>query len=715
MRVAIVGAGQDVEYHVKSCRAFAGAELVGIADPSAAKAEECAARYGIRHTYRSTSTLLAEGRPDVVHVVAPPIARRDAVSALLDAGCHVLVETPLALSLEEAEGLFAIAARRGVMLCPVHSQLFEPPTLRAADVLASGTLGPVVQVEGHCRVNACEPALTEYPEPNVLPWAYGLPGGVHQAFLSQPLSVLLPWIGQIRSVVVKQRSTGVLPQRLPDEIDVLLDGERANGRLTLSVGAMSQTRSFRVHCANGIVDVDLDAMTAVVRRAAHPARDGWKRVSRAMASVRAFGSGRSRPAHGTMSLAHAFYRAIESNGPLPVSRERALDVVRAMDDVCARIASRSLRHEPLTPDASLPGNGPRVLVTGGTGLVGTALVWMLGTRGYRVRVLARKLARVERLVGLGAEIHWGDVADIESFDRAFDGCDLVVHLAAGTSGSPRDAETATLQGTRNLLELCRRHRPKRVVYISSCSVYGVADYTAGRQVVEDAPLERFPERRGPYSAAKQRAEAYVTSYMATGGSQMVVLRPGTVIGPSGKAFTPMMGLSRGSTYMVIGAGGLELPLVYVDNLADAIVLCLQKEEAAGQIFNVVDPERIDKRRYVDRVIRRIEPGARVFYLPYAALYAVTWLQEVACGLVGRRPVLTRYRLATSQRRVTYDSGKIVSLLGWMPPVPLEEALERLVAADSPYGDAAAPGEPLPVDVTRRDDAAPLRAESRSAH
>jgi hypothetical protein len=79
-----------------------------------------------------------------------------------------------------------------------------------------------------------------------------------------------------------------------------------------------------------------------------------------------------------------------------------------------------------------------------------------------------------------------------------------------------------------------------------------------------------------------------------------------------------------------------------------------------------------------RVIRRIDAGARVVYLPYSLLYGLTWLQEIAFGLLKRRPVLTRYRLAASQNSVRYDSSKIAGI-GWKPRLPLAEALERLVA------------------------------------
>jgi nucleoside-diphosphate-sugar epimerase len=325
----------------------------------------------------------------------------------------------------------------------------------------------------------------------------------------------------------------------------------------------------------------------------------------------------------------------------------------------------------------------RVLVTGGTGFIGKATVRRLLSKGYRVRVLARASANVDPIVAMGAEVIRGDVADAVTFGRAFEGCDFIVHLAAGTSGSREDSESATLRGTRTLLDLVERHKPKRLVYMSSCSVYGVADYEANTRVSETATLERFPERRGIYSASKQQAESYVAEYMKKGDVPVVILRPGSVYGPGSDLYSGMMGLAIGSTYVVIGNGGFVLPFVHVDNVASAIAKCLENDEANGEIFNVVDPETITKRVYIDRVIRRVDAQARVIYVPYWIFYGITWAQEVAFTLLGRRPTLTRYRLTSSQKNVVFDGRKITARLGWKPVLSLSEGLEQLVTPVQP--------------------------------
>ena len=661
MRVAIVGAGKTTVDHVRFSQAYQGARIVGIADTDLTRAEAYISNSGIERAYSSTSEMLLQAKPDVVHVVTPPLTHYGVAREILAASCHAVVETPLGLNLAEAEALYELAEQRGVQLCPIHNHLFDTCLKEANALMKAGRLGRVLNVESYFGINTNTAAFREYPRPNVLPWLYELPGGPYQNFLPHALYVLLEYTGAPRTMTVMHQSTGALPRNLPDEIRILVDGEQATGIVTVSFAAKPHLHFIRVYGTEGMMEVDFNTMTTTVRAVSSPPKaaqgvtynldDSWQKSRSTLKNAFQFVTGKLRPDDGVMNLIHAFYDTVAKGALPPVSKGSALAVVRTMDAVFEQLGYAPLKHEVLVPVRSTQRSGPRVLVTGGSGFLGKALVRRLVADGYHVRVLARKLSNVDVVHDLGAEVYWGDVADPESFGAAMTGCDMVVHLAAGTSGSEKDSQTATLHGTCNLLDLSRQHTPKRLVYISSCSVYAIADYSSNALVPETASLERFPERRGSYSASKLQAEGYVTEWMKSSGVPTTILRPGTIYGPGGEMYTPMLGFSLGSIYIVIGTGSFILPFVYVDNLVDAIVLSLEKEGAADQIFNVVDPEDLNKRAYMDRVIRRVSPETRVVYLPYSILYGITWLQERACELMKRRPVLSCYRLASSQKSV----------------------------------------------------------------
>ena len=321
----------------------------------------------------------------------------------------------------------------------------------------------------------------------------------------------------------------------------------------------------------------------------------------------------------------------------------------------------------------------KVLVTGGTGFLGKRLTVRLLAEGYSVRVLARKFSNIEPLIELGVEIVFGDVGDKASLEVALKGVDLVVHAAAGTSGNTKDCEIGTILGTRNVLDVCKAGRIRKLVYMSSCSVYGVVDYKTNQVVTEKSSLERFPCLRGDYSASKQQAETLVTEAIKSGDFPIVVLRPGMIYGPGGVVYTPMIGLSvANNIFFIFGNGKLTLPLVYVDNVVDAILQSMICSSADNQIFNVVDAERITKKLYMQQLIKKLYPKSYILYLPYSLLYCLTWAQEKACRILRRTPFLTTYRLISSQKQIRYDTSKIESTIRWKPRVAFNQAVAEIV-------------------------------------
>ena len=321
----------------------------------------------------------------------------------------------------------------------------------------------------------------------------------------------------------------------------------------------------------------------------------------------------------------------------------------------------------------------KVLVTGATGFLGQRLAKRLVTDGYQVRALARRHSNVGALMKLGAEIAFGDLADQSSVVAAVKGVDVVVHAGAGTSGTAKDSDTATVQGTRNVLDACRLSSINKLIYISSCNVYEVAGYTENQVVTEEAQLERFPFRRGRYSAAKMQAETLVTEAIDRDGYPIVVLRPGTLYGPGGEVYTKMMGASFARRiFVVFGNGGSVLPLVHVDNVVDSIVECMINSAADNQVFNVVDQDVITKKMYMEQIISPLYPKAILIYCPISALIAFTWLQEKLLLILGKPPVLTVYRLMASQKPVRYDTSKIKNSIGWRSRIRFQQGAEQLL-------------------------------------
>jgi nucleoside-diphosphate-sugar epimerase len=140
-----------------------------------------------------------------------------------------------------------------------------------------------------------------------------------------------------------------------------------------------------------------------------------------------------------------------------------------------------------------------------------------------------------------------------------------------------------------------------------------------------------------------------------------------------------MGFSiKNRIFAVIHKKGFYLPLVYVDNLIHAIIAAMTNEKSNGQVYNVIDSELVSKTRYMDGFIRKLYPDAWFLYIPYGILAALVGIQEMGCRVLGRKPVLTTYRLISSQKPVIFDSSKIIGELEWRPLFSFDEAVGKML-------------------------------------
>ena len=147
-RVAVVGAGAMGGHHLRVLRELDSARLVGLADADHAVAVHAAGRYGIP-AYASHQELLERERPDAVTVAVPTSGHFDVVMAALRAGCHVLVEKPIASTLEQAREMIAEAGRRRLVLTVGHIERFNPAVIELRRRLEAGQLGRLFQL--HAR------------------------------------------------------------------------------------------------------------------------------------------------------------------------------------------------------------------------------------------------------------------------------------------------------------------------------------------------------------------------------------------------------------------------------------------------------------------------------------------------------------------------------------------------------------------------------------
>ncbi len=224
----------------------------------------------------------------------------------------------------------------------------------------------------------------------------------------------------------------------------------------------------------------------------------------------------------------------------------------------------------------------KILVTGATGFIGSRLCEMLSLE-HRIpyRALVRQFSRAARIARLDAELVGGDLLDADSLARAVAGCDAVVNLAHA------DDRTARKQ-TAQLVDACTRAGVRRLVHISSMAVHGPSPQVA--VVSEDsAPIRRWGEA---YSDAKADAEAVVAKAGARGALETVILRPTIVYGPFSFFVTPIIEDARRGTISLVDGGRGVCNAVYVDDVCDAVVAAIARDDAVGTACLINGDSRI---------------------------------------------------------------------------------------------------------------------------
>lgn len=329
----------------------------------------------------------------------------------------------------------------------------------------------------------------------------------------------------------------------------------------------------------------------------------------------------------------------------------------------------------------------KVLVTGAGGFLGTALVARLLAHGFNdIRCNLRRAASIPKLNQIQSrfpesalEYSVGNLKNWEDAHRAVDGVQLIFHLAAGLKGDAADIFFDSVVGSRNLLEAVGCRKPMRIVLVSSFGVYGVAALGRRAEVNEQTPLESHPEWRDDYSHSKLRQERLFWEYQQGNGFELVVLRPGVIYGPAGSHFSGRVGIPVGGWQLYLGDKNL-LPLTYVDNCAEAIVVAGTNEHAAGQIYNVHDDDLPTCRQYL-RAYKKSVKNIRSIPLPYFATRLLSKaLVSYNTYSKGQLPaVLTPYKVASLWGGNRFNNSKLHSI-GWRQLVPTSEGLARSFAA-----------------------------------
>lgn len=686
MKVGIVGCGNIASKHISFVNQIDNAKLVAIADNNSEILKLTAEKYNITNCYSDVNELIERESPDVVHILTPPAYHRKIALDAIERGVDIYIEKPIVLNFIETKEIYERAGEKGVRICAGYNHLYDPCMRKADNLVKQGKIGEIVYLESHYGMNVLRRDLQTTTADNKTHWSYDLPGGLFQNYIDHPLYLLLKYIGDPLDIHVVTSSFGTLPQNMADELRVMIKGEKAVGLLIISFTEKPQLHFLNLYGQKGCVKINFDTMSTVFHAGSSPLpkaaskatfnlNEAYQLTVNTFKNVFSLLSGRLKPYQGMKDLIKEFYRCIDAGEVTPVSEQLVLNMSKTIDEIWNKSGKLhldfSIRH---ASQRDITRN-EKILVTGASGFLGIHTVRRLVEEGYYVRAFVRKFSRIDELESLGVEIIFGDIRDSISFGQAIKDMDIIIHLAAETSGDSNTSEQITVNGTQNLIRFAKKYNIRQVIYMSSMSVYDTVHAKDGDKFNEQSKREPKPKERGDYACSKKIAEDQVLDVLHEADPYWTVLRPAMIFGQGTDMFFGSIGISvMNKLIVVFGKGDVKIRLVCVEDVVEAIRLSFLNDMSRGKIYNVVHDKMVSKCEYLNKFFCPNVGKRKIIYFPYSLLVLCVVLQEVVFKLIRKKPYLTRYRLAASQREINFSTTNIKKDIAWEPRMSIDDQI-----------------------------------------
>jgi dihydroflavonol-4-reductase len=316
----------------------------------------------------------------------------------------------------------------------------------------------------------------------------------------------------------------------------------------------------------------------------------------------------------------------------------------------------------------------KILVTGASGQLGRKLVPRLLETGYKVRAHYRSTEKAERWKPDLGEPVFGDLLEPAWIDRAVRGCDIVIHCAALVSLRPGREELAhriNVEGTRAVVEACKLHKVRKLIYVSSIVTIGASE--DGLPIDESAKFN-LQNSGIPYIDTKREAERLV---LESNGSdlQTVVVNPSIMISPPDRELTEKD--LRKIPKWIPFYFDFGINLVSADDVISGIVAAIEKGRPGERYLTTGDNINAD----IAFELAKKYPGIKrpFIKLPYFALYLVALAMELRAKLLNKRPKFHRGLARLSRYRFFYSNEKAKRELGFEAE-GIEAVIERIMAS-----------------------------------
>jgi nucleoside-diphosphate-sugar epimerase/predicted dehydrogenase len=691
--VGFLGTGYIADWHAKALRSVASAHLAAVCDRDLARARTFAAGHGVTQVHASLEAMLAGGQLDVIHVLLPPDLHAPAAARAIDAGIHVLLEKPMATCDQECADLITRAIARKVKIGISHNFLFAPIYEQLRNDLRSGKLGRPDQIaitwsKGLDQLQAGPFDLWMLREPKNIMLEVG----------SHLLAFVLDLVGLSDAISVHATNALDLPNGARFFRRWYISAGQGSTGITLSLSFAPGFSEHSIHIRGTLASAtaDFERNTYLLHRHTKFGHD-FDRYRMSTAEAGALRA-QARNTFGRLILSklrrsagdpygqtiaralQAFYTGLTTSGDSRLSPEFGREIVRACNDIGARLEPALPRATPgANPPAGVqPTRHPEILVLGATGFIGQELTMQLIAQGHAVRTLVRNPSRLPAAVRTElTDVVVGDLSREGDIAKALAGIRYVYHLARPLVKTWEEFAEHEIEATRRLARACLAAKIKRLIYTGTIDSYYAG--APGSTITEDTPLDPHIRWRNYYAQSKASSEQILMSLHKQEGLPVVIIRPGIVIGRAGSPYHWGIGMwSWNAVCQVWGQGRTPLPFVLVEDVARALVTALGVEGIEGESFNLVADTRLSALDYLKALEEHTGFEFQKIPTPPWKLYLLDlakWVIKRAIRHPDRR--LPSYRdWVTRTQRSHYDCSKARRRLNWKPTDGRDEVIEK---------------------------------------
>jgi predicted dehydrogenase/nucleoside-diphosphate-sugar epimerase len=678
IRIGIIGCGLIADVHVEAILAALSNAEVSVCDPLYGKAELLRRKYGLFKSYVSIEDMLRHEKPFSVHVCTPPQYHVQHAITCLEAGCHVLVEKPFSLRVEEAVDAYEVAQRVNRTLCVNHSILFQPCVSKMLEKIGLWGEAAVTNVTSYFGIDTAMLKTAAMPEQH---WKRQLPGGTAVDTIIHPITLAVKLTGAPTSIAVIYSGS----PRQPDELQVMWKGAVGIASVMASTRGCPFRRTTEVTTDKGSILIDHSTEIAIpmdsgigpkaARKIQRNMILGLGMITGTIRSTWQVARRKLKDNPGVRFHVAAYYRQLSSSGPVLVSKE---DVIHATQ-VLSKINEELLKAIPgrdqpgVMNEASVKEGESRTLagkvfLTGASGLLGSTLCECLSNSGRLVRAQVRRSRNADMLRSKNVERLYVDFSNGPiNYEEVIGGAEEIIHCAHSAGAVTWEQfKSVNVDTSVALYKAARTSGCRKFVYISSVAVYGV--HNRYPNVVNEAtPAILGQSRYDFYVRSKTIAEQELIRLAKEGGPSLLIVRPGILYAADGRRLLKKaIPLRDGRLVLAFGAGRNHLPYTRVDAVARTICAALDKIPFSTGIYQLAGDSNETSREFLVNRARKLGISCQFLTIPAAPVRWLAWTMEMAHLVAFRKrpPKLTRYLLDSSTRDLRYDCSKAEKDLGW---------------------------------------------------